>query len=125
MIKITNFNFAHNSSVESKFLELISEKNLKFLQDIFCEQNNETFSLTYNFYDEQFENKFIVCLSGIVKSEEVFSLIEKFAAAVFLEREIYELFGINFKKNNSDGLTSERMFVFSEGVQNPMLKAKV
>jgi NADH:ubiquinone oxidoreductase subunit C len=66
-----------------------------------------------------------VCLSGIVNSEEVFSLIEKFAAAVFLEREIYELFGINFKKNNSDSLTSERMFVFSEGVQNPMLKAKV
>lgn len=122
MIKISNISFAYNSTLESKVLELIKNNNLKFLQDIFCVQEKKYFTMTYNFYDENFENKFVIEISEITGDDEIFSLHEKFDSAVFLEREVFELFGVKFKNIILNNSRANRMFVFSEGVVSPMLR---
>jgi NADH-quinone oxidoreductase subunit C len=105
--------------INSKLVETIGMLKNKFhfdiLKEIIAIDNNENFELIYKLYSTEDEEEAYI---SIFVEKEIESISKLFDSAVADEKEIYDLFGINFIGNDE----LKRLYMPEDWLGHPLRK---
>lgn len=101
------------------FLMLSEKYKVDMLLSIIAHDLGEKIELIYNLYSSSYNKHYLIAVRIYSDNPIVESVSHLFKSAVFDEREIFDLFGVEFEKNDN----LKRLLLPVDFVGNPLLKS--